>query len=103
MTEKSDPMSANCDFMSCPSCKVGTARLDRWHDPFLYTTMTCLECGFSIRPEVFYLDITEINEERKMIRDSWIEPSEKEMFEFIPLGHEDLLPRCIEKIDEIIA
>lgn len=102
MTKKSTPISLNLDFMDCPSCIVGTARLDRWYYPFLYTTMTCLECGFSIRPEVFYLDISEINEERKMIRDSWIEPSDKEAFEFIPLEPEELLPRRIEEINEII-
>ena len=102
MKNKLSPISMNYNYVSCPNCENENARLDRWHYPFLCTTLTCLECGFCIHPDCFYLPLTEVNKGRKLEHESWVELHGEEIGEFVPLIQNEIPPQLIADIDEAL-
>lgn len=57
-------MSGFSDGTICPNCG-GSADLYTDHKPFDYTSITCYNCGLTIAPQIFYMNLEELNSSRE--------------------------------------
>jgi hypothetical protein len=59
-------MSGHASTTKCPNCGK-EADLYTDYKPFNYSTINCYECGLFICPGVDYLNLDELNKERKSL------------------------------------
>lgn len=58
-------MSGHTGSTTCPNCGSDNATESSDHKPFDYTEITCLECGFTVGPQIAYMELDELNERRQ--------------------------------------
>jgi len=61
-------MSGTSYSTNCPNCKKEMQSYTDWK-PIDLTIHTCYECGFSIRNEVYFMTLDELNDDRLNVLD----------------------------------
>lgn len=57
-------MSGVSDSCPCPNCGEDARIYTDWK-PFDYSSISCIHCGLEINPKIEYLDLIDLNNERK--------------------------------------
>jgi transcription initiation factor TFIIIB Brf1 subunit/transcription initiation factor TFIIB len=72
-------MSGCSSGTECPNCGKEANLYEDWK-PVSYSNIQCLECGCFIQPAIFWLDLEELNDHRRMAE---LEPLTEEEFQKI--------------------
>lgn len=79
-------MSGLSTWTTCPNPKCNSERCELFTDykPFDHSVYLCLDCGLSIYPNFVYLDLKELNEQRRE-KMEWTDPEDGDEYRFDPL------------------